>query len=459
MQFEREIERAVRHQAASDIQTAKTQAELVLIIDNVMHALEKSQYDFSNCDSTILKQGGKKRFVKLYRDIYSAESVLCQCVKQILDRTFKVRYPNRNKTIKSLFGTLLAIKQMSDFTIVKFDFKDYFNSVSAIYVFEKFLKLELLDRFEADLVAEFVYKTKYTYAGFNTSNAIAEIAAKYFDDAVRQAFASKGILYFERYIDDSVLILNEHVEEIEIKSILQEVLLSVFHDDTTNAEVKCKTRFNNNKFQYLTRRSISTTPVSVDYLGYEFWFELYRNKVDIKYGITQAKRDKYNKRIYKLILCYTDSHHKDFGDLELLRHRIMAFTSREVYVNKHFRSNIWKVKGFISNYGELRYLLETGFIQHDTQMFLKNMVDDAFVKANVPEPYFLKGAKLKSGYNLFENMKVNKTILLVDHIGYDYKSLVKLCRQVNINNFDINGKRRGYGTLVRDYLIKVKVGY
>ena len=70
-------------------------------------------------------------------------------------------------------------------------------------------------------------------------------------------------------------------------------------------------------------------------------------------------------------------------------------------------------------------------------------------------PYFLK----TNGYNLFENLKRNKTLLLVDTIGYDYESLSSLCHSIGINPIGADGKRRGYGTLVRDYLIKVKVGY
>jgi hypothetical protein len=64
-----------------------------------------------------------------------------------------------------------------------------------------------------------------------------------------------------------------------------------------------------------------------------------------------------------------------------------------------------------------------------------------------------------SGYNLFDNMKRNKTLLLVKHIGYDYQALVKLCDSIGINGTDSKGVKRGYGTLVRDYLIKTKVGY
>lgn len=121
---------------------------------------------------------------------------------------------------------------------------------------------------------------------------------------------------------------------------------------------------------------------------------------------------------------------------------------------------MWRVKGFISNYGELRYLLDTGLIEANTEAFLKDAIDDAFKNAGINKPYFLMGGgKINCGYNLYGNMKSNKTILLVDHIGYDYNALVNLCKQIGINNIDASGRRRGYGTLVRDYLIKVRVGY
>lgn len=460
MRFDKEIERAVRHQAASDTKTMKTPEELELIINNIKDSLTNKQYDFSSSSYILLKQNGKKRYVKLYEDLYSAESVFCQCIKQIIDRVFKIKYPNRNNTIKSLFSTLSAIKQMSDFTVVKFDFNDYFNSVSSIYVFQKYILPQLSDRFEIELIHDFSNKTKYAYAGFSTSNAIAEIIAKQFDASVRRALAPRGLLYFNRYVDDSILILNEHIEESEIKAILDQVLHEIFHDSTVGASVKCKTKFNESKFRYISRRSISPTPYSIDYLGYEFWFSTNtKNKVDIKYGITEAKRNKYNSRIDQLISCYISPNHVDCGNLELLRHRIAGFTSRAVYLNKRFRSNVWKVKGFISNYGELRYLLETDLIHNDTKVFLECMVDEAFARAGISKPYFLIGAQSKPGYSLFENMKANKTILLVEQIGYDYNSLVKLCDQVGVNSIDSYGKRRGYGTLVRDYLIKVKIGY
>ena len=461
MSIEKEIERAVKRSLAFDKDTPfKSVDEQEMIISEVKEALNNSTFNFEKTKSLMLNQSGKKRLVKRYDNLYSPEYVLCQSIKQILDRTFKIKYPNRNKISRELFSALSATIKMSDFTIVKFDFKDYFNSVSSIYVFEKYIKSKIKDRRELELIRVFVYSTKYAYAGICTSNAIAEIIARYFDEAVKRMFLSNGIIYYERYIDDSILILNEHMEEIEVKKKLKNILLCIFHEESINC-LQCHTEFNKKKFKYISRRKITNKKSSVDFLGYEFWFsKIKNNKIQINYGITEDKRKKYEDRINKLISTYTDSSSPDYRNIELLRHRIAAFSSREVYMIKYFRSNIWRVKGFISNYGELRYFLDTGLIECDTENYLKNMVEDAFDRAGIDKPYFLKsGPKLNCGYNLYGNMKTNRTILLVDHIGYDYKSLVSLCKRVGINNIDANGKRRGYGTLVREYLIKIRVGY
>lgn len=456
MQIQMDIERAVRHIAASNYDIKKTDQEISDIINLVKTALPVNAYNFDDLSTIVLNQNGKKRIVKKYDDIFSVENVLCQHIKHVLDREFKVKYPNRNKTIRSLFSYISAAKQMTNFTVVKFDFKDYYNSVSSIYVFEKYIRPKIKDRFELELIHDFVYKTKYAYAGLCTSNVIAEIIAKDFDREIKNDFLAKGLLFYERYIDDCILILNENIKQSDIQSILDEILRKVFDNINSNTVIRCKTRFNAGKFQFLSKKALTTTPVVIDYLGYEFSFSKSTNGiVEIEYGITLAKQQKYRKRLDKIILLYTDPSSPDYNDLELLRHRILAFSSRVVYVNKHFNKDVWKVKGFISNYGELRYLLDKPCVSTGTKQFLLNMIRDAFLNNGVSLPYFMK----PKGYNLFENMKRNKTILLVDNIGYDYSSLKNLCKQIDISDTDACGKKRGYGTLVRDYLIKVKVGY
>ena len=174
-----------------------------------------------------------------------------------------------------------------------------------------------------------------------------------------------------------------------------------------------------------------------------------KGKTIIQYGITTEKQNKYNNRIDEIIADYTQN-----KDTELLRHRILAFASRTVYVSKEYNHVVWKVKGFINNYGNLRYLIGTNLLHHDTIDFLKNMIKNAFLRNKEPFPYFLEKFRNNQGYSLWYNMMTNKTLLLVEHIGYDKTGLEKLCSEIGIV---VSGK--GYGNLVREYLMKTKIGY
>lgn len=450
MRLKNEIQRAVKYLNANAPVSAKIDdAQIEASVSQTIADLESGNYDFATYDSIVLKQDTKKRHVKLYK-LFSTENILCQYIKQILDRQFKVKYPNRNKVVHTLFDFLKAVKQMSEFTVIKFDFKDYFNSVSSVYVLEKYIKGQMTDRAEAGLISAFTSQTKYSYAGLNTSNLFSEIIAIKFDELIRQAFSQHGLLFFERYIDDTIIILNQHLEQAICDRILNDTLQKVYYDTSISTAFPCKTKFNPSKFKMVSRRSLTTTTSSIDFLGYEFFFKTdEKGKAIIQYGITTEKRNKYNGRMDEIIEDY-----KQDNEVELLRHRISAFASRTVYLSKKYNNNVWKTKGFINNYGELRFLINTPLLHDNTKDFLENMIEGAFSRNAVPLPYFLIGASNQQGYNLLKNMVTNRTLLLVEHVGYDKTGLEKLCAQIGIV---VSGK--GYGTLVREYLIKTKVGY
>ena len=450
MRITNEIQRAVKYlNANSPISDKIDDAQMESYITQAVVDFESGNYDFSTYDSIVLKQSVKRRHVKMYKP-FSTENILCQIIKQILDKRFKVKYPNRNKVMHTLFDFFKATKQMSEFTVIKFDFKDYFNSVSSSYVFEKYIKWQMTDRAEAELVSAFTDQTKYSYAGLSTSNLFSEIIAIKFDELIQQEFSKHGLLFFERYIDDTIVILNQHLEQSLCDRILNDSLQKIYYDTSILTAVPCKTKFNPSKFKMITRRCLSATPLSMDFLGYEFFFKTdVKGRTEIQYGLTAEKQDKYNSRIDEIIEDY-----KQDNDAELLRHRIAAFASRTVYLSKKYNSNVWKAKGFINNYCELRFLIDTPLLHPGTKTFLEDMIEDAFSRNTVPLPYFLIGIKNQRGYNLSKNMASNKTLLLVEHIGYDKLALEKLCRQIGIV---IIGK--SYGALVREYLIKTKVGY
>lgn len=428
------------------------------VLSELSNAISNDIYQFESPKHKTINQGSKRRIIKQYENPLSSEYIASQIIKEILDRRFKIKYPNRNKITKELFSILPAIIQMSEFTIVKFDFKDFFNSLSSIYVFEKYIKQKIIDREELALTKRFIYSTKNAYAGLCTSNSIAEIAAKNFDKAVINAFFTFGILYYERYIDDSILILNQNVDEVHVRNNLNLALQSAFHDKIPKKN-KCKTKFNDTKFKFISKKYITdNTSVSFDFLGYEFHISHHerKNKLKIQFGITEEKIKKYNQRLDSIINHCRDQKSSLDINQELLRHCLRAFSSRVVYVTKQSKKNVWNVKGFISNYGELSSFLNSELIEPRTKIFLENMINDALNRQKIKTPTFIEKSKR---YNLFENMKLNRTLLLVEHIGYDYNALTKICDQIGITNLNQNGKKKTFGSLVKEYLVKVCVGF
>lgn len=110
MRIMNEIQRAVKYLNANAPVIAKIDdAQIEAYVMRTIDDLNRGNYDFSTYDSIVLKQGTKKRQVKLYK-LYSTENILCQYIKQILDRIFKVKYPNRNKAVHSLFDFFKAVR-------------------------------------------------------------------------------------------------------------------------------------------------------------------------------------------------------------------------------------------------------------------------------------------------------------------------------------------------------------
>lgn len=158
MQKEKYIRNAIMHLNSKAVLKNKIEeSEIEPLVKKVVDDLQSPtpMYDFTSYKTLKIKQGDKKRSVKKYED-FSTEQILCQCMKQMLDRKLRIEYPNRNEIIHQFFGFLKAVKTISDFTIIKIDFKDYFNSVSSRYVYEKYIREKMDDREECALLEQFV---------------------------------------------------------------------------------------------------------------------------------------------------------------------------------------------------------------------------------------------------------------------------------------------------------------
>lgn len=436
MNINEEIERIVIYQNSMLlIKDRKSEKAIKNIIEDIKKSYIDNDFDFTKFDTIHKKQVNKIRHIKKYKKL-SCEETLCIYLKRLLDRKYRIQYPNRNEFMHSLFDVINAVRTMHDYTIVKFDFKDYFNSVSSEYVYKKYLVKTSLERDEMNLLEKYVISTKYAYAGFNASNIICEIIAKHFDEVLSLKFRKYGLIFYRRYIDDGILIFNKHVDRDFCLSIINKTIKEIFYDKNIEVENSCKTCLNTNKFKYISASFLAkqNKEDSFNFLGYMFVLKPKFKKENLntkfKFGITKEKIEKYSKRVDDLVKEY-----KKHGNMELLQHQIKAFSCRCVYQISKNGYLTWKTKGFISNYQELRYRLDC--LTEETEEILRYSIINAFKNNRVPIPYFLKVKDDECSYNLYNNMKKYKTLLFVERIGIG----------------------KDYNGLVREYLIKVKVGH
>ena len=432
MDINKEIEKILEYQNTSQPQSnRKNREELEEIINKVKQDYEQGNYDFKKSTHLAIKQGNKVRHTRSF-EMFSCEETLCIYLKRLLDKKYYIKYPNRNGYIHSLFDIVSALRNMNDFVIFKFDFTDFFNSVSSEYVYKKYISQRSFERYQNDLLATFVEQTKYAYAGLNTSNIICEIIANHFDELLSLKLQDQGLIFYRRYIDDGILIFNKRISEADCYRVINEVIDSVFLDNSILVSKKCTTQLNMAKTKYISVFDLANNHNSdcFDFLGYEFVLTPSidnHNKLttDFKFGITQKKIDKYTKRVDDIVKKY-----KKHNDIELLRHQLKAFCCRTVYQIPRYKTLVWKTKGFIANYQELRYRLDQ--LTPSTENFMKNIVYSVISANAVPTPYFLKSSRDESVYSLYNNMEKYRTLLFVEPIGINIDGLKKMCEQLGV---------------------------
>ncbi len=228
MEIKSDIKRIIEYQNALLLNSErKSETAINALIDKVSNDYDTGNFNFSNFSDISIKQMGKIRHTKMYQP-FSPEEILCIYLKRLLDRKFHIRYPNRNEYMHSLFDIVNALHNMNDFVIVRFDFKDFFNSVSSEYVFKKYIINSSMERYQSELLEEFVKSTKYAYAGLNTSNIICEIIAKHFDQLLKLRFKDSGLMFYRRYIDDGILIFNKRVSETFCLDSINETIHEIY---------------------------------------------------------------------------------------------------------------------------------------------------------------------------------------------------------------------------------------
>lgn len=411
------------------------------IIVDITENISKDNYDFST--NGFYKHNG--RLVTYYKQ-YTPEHVIVLHCKNLLSKKLQVSFSNRNQIIDEIFDKLQAISTLNDFTLIKFDFKSFFYTISSQYVFDKYLENADLDRPDKKFLGEFCGKNKYCVAGIPLINYLVEIVSRDLDEKLKAEFSSKGIVLYSRYVDDGMLMLNQFIDYKEARKIINTCIEKVFFDKTYTSSSMNKVRLNNTKYKVINRRFL-TRDQSFNFLGYDF-----KIKADFKgmeIGVTDTKIEKYQRRVNKLVKTHYDP--ADPAKVELTRHIIKAHGSRVIYCSRTKKSkDMWISKGFVSNYNRLQDYNK--FLDTKTRRFLNKIYYNAFLEAGHTPPPFLRQTR----YSLSDNIKVNRAMIFDELIGISKKQLLKELTKIG------NTKRTekdDYHSIAREYLIAVRVGY
>lgn len=206
---------------------------------------------------------------------------------------------------------------MNDFTIIRSDFKSFFDSVLSHFVYEKYILPSLLHRGDKDILEKYIDEFKYCYAGLCLSNGMTEIVCRDFDKRLKAKLTVYGVFFYERYVDDMLIMLNNYASRDEIIDIINETIEETFGT--------CPVKLNTSptKFSYISRRGLRKSQ-NFNFLGYKSFIN-FNGNIKFKYGITEKKRKRYSNIIEQAFVQYAINQ-----DEELLRQRIKIFSSRVV---------------------------------------------------------------------------------------------------------------------------------
>lgn len=410
------------------------------------YAIQTETYDFSSFSREVYSQSGKKRVIYSFPKL-SVENMLSHYLKQQLDRAFHIKYASRSKIINLLFNTLVATKNMNDFVIVRADFKSFFDSVKSEYVYEKYILPSIIKREDKQLLEKYVENFKYCYAGLCLSNGMTEIVCKDFDIVLKARLSEYGVFFYERYVDDMLIMFNNYISENRIKNIIRETIIEVFGS--------CPVRLSSSpgKFSYISRRNLVPSQ-NFNFLGYEFFILKTVNGrrdeiIDFEYGIAEKKRTKYSNMIERAFINY-----KLTGNDEVFRQQLKIFSSRVVIARQILGSNFdWLTKGVIANYNELQNVCH--YLNVDTKTFLSDLFYQLLRKYDIKRPYFLpkRTSNEESIYNLYSNMKRNRSLLFEESIGVPKEVVLEWIHKID-PFYSAYGK--DYYRIVVEYLEMIK---
>lgn len=404
--------------------------ETIEYINNVV-SINKSVSPFS---TKVVKEREVIDKSKISKD----ELILLDYYKILINNYYKISYPNRSYIMTELVNIIPYLHLYNRFVIYKFDFKNFFYNFSS----KKSLKFLIdgmnLKSGELKFLKKYTHQNDKCIPGIGVHNSLVEICGKNFDSDMKVYFRDKGLIFYARYVDDCILILDEKITEEEIENIVLKLMANSFGN---------KLKLNDEKTQYFTSSCLN---YEIDYLGYVFQKGQSIDK-PFKFGISSKKIIKYNDKINKIIIDY-----KNNNDIELLSFKLEVLFKRIVFYGdrKGDDKYRWQVRGISDSYKELKRFMngDKTFdkITNDTEKLFSKAITICFYRNGVSIPPKINNQLKNNKFiSCFLN---NRAILLHSKIGLSHNDLQEKLRIV----YSGNVANCNYSQLAKLLLQKIK---
>lgn len=349
------------------------------------------------------------------------EQITLDYYKLLLNRYCNLRFPNRSYIMAEIMNIVPDLHRYHAYTIYKFDFKDFFNTISSKKSFAYICDELDLKTFEYEFLKKYTRVINELIPGIGLHNTLVEVVGRKFDLEIKKTF-QEGCLYYARYVDDCILILDEKIDREKIEKVILRLMKQCFGN---------KSKINYDKTDYYNS---SCTNIKFDYLGYEFKTGQLA-KSEFKFGIAQSKLEKYINVIKDIVIEY-----KVTKDIEVLSYKLELLFKRVVYygVRKNSNKYRWQVRGISDSYKELKRFMKNSKdfkrITRGTENFFTREVERVFRINRVAMPAKIKN-QLKN--NKFTSCFLNnKTLLLHQKIGLTHNKLKQKLRTFDNSNLE-----------------------
>lgn len=353
-------------------------------IETSLNKINNNSYKFTSLKPYYTN--GRITYIPTIRDRLTIE-----VLKHKLKSKYRVCPSNRNEITQTLHNIL---SEEIDYYVVRIDIKKFFPSVPIGNLLHNIERNSLLSYKEYNLLSKLLTNNDLgLIQGLSISNYLAEIYLENFDRDFDVIHKQK--IYYNRYVDDIILIITGKQTKNDIKIITEKI------DICFN---KVQLEINNSKYCHTVFHSESNSQ-PFEYLGYKFWREQKKGIIKLKCEISDEKIQKYYNRINRIFcLFYNDE------NSELLYLRIQAL----YFDHKIARTNLYLNRNDELSYFtyKVRYGLKKNYQYAGIESFNKI---SKFISRKMASMKFKKKIKRKYKNLIYFTINTNKSNGMIDY--------------------------------------------